>query len=204
MRFGDEEILLMILINLLPHREIAKKRRKEEFYIALGVAFFVGCVFSGLGYVWYDEQISAQRGRNQYLKNEILLLDGQIKDIATLQGEITALRARQQAVEDLQSDRNFPVHLLNELVSQLPAGVYLTSLRQEAGGVSMVGVAQSNEKISEVLKNISSNSEWLSKPELIEIVATNINVSPKDQRRVGNFTIKAALRRADGVEKSKN
>jgi type IV pilus assembly protein PilN len=203
MWFGDEEILLMILINLLPHRELAKKRRKEEFYITLGMAFVVGCLFSGAGYLWYDEQISSQKDKNQYLKNEITLLDGQIKDIATLQEEIAALRARQQAVEDLQSDRNFPVHLLNELVSQLPSGVYLTSLRQEAGGVSLVGVAQSNEKISEVLKNINGNSEWLSKPELVEIVATNISLGPKDQRRVSNFTIKAALKRAESVEKNK-
>jgi type IV pilus assembly protein PilN len=200
---GDEEILLMILINLLPHREIAKKRRKEEFYLTLGLAFIVGCFISVLGYFWYDEQISSQRDRNQYLKSEIALLDGQIKDIATLQEEIASLRARQQAVEDLQSDRNFPVHLLNELVTQLPAGVYLTSLRQEASGVSLVGVAQSNEKISEMLKNISVSSEWLSKPELVEIVASNISVGIKDQRRVSNFTIKAALKRADSVEKNK-
>jgi type IV pilus assembly protein PilN len=200
---GDEEILLMILINLLPHREIAKKRRKEEFYLTLGLAFIVGCFIAVLGYFWYEEQITSQRDRNQYLKSEIALLDGQIKDIATLQEEIASLRARQQAVEDLQSDRNFPVHLLNELVTQLPAGVYLTSLRQEAGGVSLVGVAQSNEKISEMLKNISVNSEWLSKPELVEIVASNISIGLKDQRRVSNFTIKAALKRADGVEKNK-
>ncbi|MEY4426680.1 MAG: hypothetical protein RL535_978 [Pseudomonadota bacterium] len=193
----------MILINLLPHREIAKKRRKEEFYLTLGLAFIVGCFISVLGYFWYDEQISSQRDRNQYLKSEIALLDGQIKDIATLQEEIASLRARQQAVEDLQSDRNFPVHLLNELVTQLPAGVYLTSLRQEASGVSLVGVAQSNEKISEMLKNISVSSEWLSKPELVEIVASNISVGIKDQRRVSNFTIKAALKRADSVEKNK-
>jgi type IV pilus assembly protein PilN len=193
----------MILINLLPHREIAKKRRKEEFYLTLGLAFIVGCFIAVLGYFWYEEQITSQRDRNQYLKSEIALLDGQIKDIATLQEEIASLRARQQAVEDLQSDRNFPVHLLNELVTQLPAGVYLTSLRQEAGGVSLVGVAQSNEKISEMLKNISVNSEWLSKPELVEIVASNISIGLKDQRRVSNFTIKAALKRADGVEKNK-
>ncbi|MCZ7153876.1 PilN domain-containing protein, partial [Salmonella enterica] len=83
--------------------------------------------------------------------------------------EITALRARQKAVEDLQSDRNLPVHMLNELVAQLPDGVYLSSIKQEGLVVTMQGTAQSNERVSEMLRNLSEGTPWISKPELAEI-----------------------------------
>jgi type IV pilus assembly protein PilN len=112
------------------------------------------------------------------LRPEIKKLEGQIKDIATLQEEIAALRARQQAVEDLQADRNLPVHLLNELVRQLPDGVYLTSMKQDNQTVTLTGVAQSNERVSELLRNLGNNSPWLTKPELVEIVAGNGEPEP--------------------------
>ncbi len=114
------------------------------------------------------------RARTLVLQTEIKRLEGQIKDIATLQAEIAALRARQQAVEDLQADRNMPVHLLNELVKQLPDGVYVSSLKQENQVVTIQGTAQSNERVSELLRNLGSNSPWLTKPELIEITAGTV------------------------------
>ena len=110
----------MILINLLPHREAARKRRREMFYAGLGVAAATGFLIAGGIWLWYSAQISGQQNRNQILATEIKRLEAQIKDIATLQEEIAALRARQQAVEDLQANRNMPVHLLNELVRALP------------------------------------------------------------------------------------
>lgn len=192
----------MILINLLPHREAARKARREAFYAALGLSAIVGLVVSGLIYLWYQGQISAQQSRNMVLQNEIKRLEVQIKDIATLQAEITALKARQQAVEDLQADRNLPVHLLNELVKQLPSGVYINNLRQENQTVTMQGVAQSNERVSELLRNLLNNSPWLSRPELVEIVASTIALTPREQRRVANFTIRAGLVRASEVQKT--
>jgi type IV pilus assembly protein PilN len=134
----------VILINLLPHREAARKRRREIFYAALGASAVAGLLVTGGIWLWFSAQISGQQDRNRLLSSEISKLEAQIKDIATLQEEITALRARQQAVEDLQSDRNMPVHLLNELVKQLPDGVYLTSMKQNGGVVALTGVAQSN------------------------------------------------------------
>jgi type IV pilus assembly protein PilN len=110
----------VILINLLPHREAARKRRREVFFISLGASAVLGGVIASLIFGWYQVQISNQQDRNALLKGEIKKLEAQIKDIATLQQEIAALRARQQAVEDLQADRNMPVHLVNELVRQLP------------------------------------------------------------------------------------
>ena len=189
----------MILINLLPHREAARKRMRDAFYVSLGVAAMLGGLLSGGVYLWYQAQISSQQSKNNFLTNEIKRLEGQIKEIANLQTEIAALRARQQAVEDLQSDRNLPVHLLNELVKQLPDGVYISSMRQENQNVTLSGVAQSNERVSELLRNLAYNSVWLTKPDLVEIVAGTVALGPRDSRRVSNFTIRVRLRRASDL-----
>ena len=186
----------MILINLLPHREAARKRMRESFYTSLGFAAMVGGLVAGGVYLWYQAQISSQQGKNNFLTTEIKRLEGQIKEISNLQAEIAALRARQQAVEDLQSDRNLPVHLLNELVKQLPDGVYVSSMKQDSAGVTLTGVAQSNERVSELLRNLAYNSPWLTRPDLVEIVAANVALTPRDTRRVSNFTIKVRMRRA--------
>jgi type IV pilus assembly protein PilN len=192
----------VILINLLPHREAARKRRREAFYATLGASAIAGGVIAGAIYLWYAAQISNQQNKNTVLQTEITRLEGQIKDIATLQAEITALRARQQAVEDLQADRNMPVHLLNELVKQLPDGVYVSSLKQENQTVTILGTAQSNERVSELLRNLGSNSPWLTKPELVEITAGSVNLSPRDQRRVSNFNMRVKLLRASEAQKA--
>lgn len=192
----------MILINLLPHREAARKRRREAFFVSLAVSGLVGGVIAGAVFLWYAAQVNAQQSRNVTLQNEIKRLEGQIKDIATLQEEIAALRARQQAVEDLQSDRNLPVHMLNELVRLLPDGIYINSLKQDGQVVTIVGVAQSNERVSELLRNFSSGSPWLARPELIEIVAATVNLGPRDSRRVSNFTVKVRLLRSSEAQKA--
>ena len=192
----------MILINLLPHREAARKRRKEVFFATLAAAALLGGLICGAVYVWYQAQISSQQSKNTFLTGEIKKLEIQIKDIATLQAEIAALRARQQAVEDLQADRNMPVYLLDELVKQLPDGVYVNSMKQDGSNISISGVAQSSERVSELLRNLSNNSVWLTKPELIEIIAASINLGPRDQRRVANFTMKMQLRKPADVQKA--
>ena len=193
----------MILINLLPHREAARKRKRETFYTALGSAALIGGIAAGAIYLWYQTQISSQQGKNAFLQAENKRLDNQIKDIATLQAEIASLRARQQAVEDLQADRNLPVHLLNELVKQLPDGVYVSSMRQDNRTVTLQGVAQSNERVSELLRNLANNSPWLTRPELVEIVASNVNLSQRDQRRVANFTLRMGLQRPADAKSAK-
>ena len=192
----------MILINLLPHREAARKRRVELFNVSLGLAFLVGGLLAGLIFLWYQAQITDQQEKNQVLQAEITKFDVQIKDIAGLEAEIAALRARQQAVEDLQADRNLPVHLLTELVQQLPDGVFIVNMRQENQSVTLQGVAQSNERVSELLRNLGNNTPWFSKPELVEIVAGTIALTPREQRRVANFTIRVALVRASEAVKA--
>ena len=192
----------MILINLLPHREASRKRRRDFFYASLLASAVAGAVIAGGIYLWYAAQISDQRSTNLVLSTEITRLEAQIKEIATLQAEIAALRARQQAVEDLQADRNMPVHLLNEFVRQLPDGVYLTSLKQENQLVTIQGVAQSNERVSQLLRNLGNSSSWLTKPDLVEITAGTVALSPRDQRRVSNFTMRVKLLRTADVQKA--
>lgn len=192
----------MILINLLPHREAARKRRRDAFNVALGTSALLGGLIAGLIFLWFQAEIESQQDRNQLLQTEIKQFDAQIKDIAGLEAEIAALRARQQAVEDLQADRNLPVHLLTELVTQLPDGVYIASMRQENQSVTLQGVAQSNERVSELLRNLANNTPWFTKPELVEIVAGSVNLSPREQRRVANFTIRVRLVRASEAEKA--
>ena len=186
----------MILINLLPHREARRQQRKQAFFAGIGMAVLVG---AGIVLLWYtavNTQIGTQEEHNQFLSSEIKRLDAQIADVATLKAEIEALKARQKAVEDLQADRNMPVYLLNELVKQTPEGVFLTSIKQGGQQVAITGVAQTNERISEFLRNTSSNSPWLEKPQLVEIKAQTMQVAgSRDQRRMFAFTMGVTLKR---------
>jgi len=190
----------VILINLLPHREEARKRRRDAFNAAVGFSVLVGMLLAGAVYLYFQARIDNQDVRNQTLKSAITVLEGQIKEIATIESEITALRARQKAVEDLQSDRNLQVYLLNELVRQLPDGVYLTDMRQVDQTVTLKGSAQSNERVSELLRNLGNNTPYFAKPQLIEIVTGSVNLAPRDQRRVANFTISVRLQRSSEVQ----
>ncbi len=192
----------MILINLLPHREAARKRRREGFQATMVASAIVGLLIAGLIYWVLQTLIADQQAKNGVLKSEIQVLEGQIKEIANIEEEIAALRARQKAVEDLQADRNLPVHLLTELVKQLPDGVYVTSLKQTNQSIEIRGVAQSNERISEMLRNLSNNTPWLSKPELVEIVASNVALSPRDTRRVASFNLRFQLVKSSEARKA--
>ncbi len=192
----------MILINLLPHREAARKRRRETYQAAMLGSAMLGLLIAGAIYFWFQTMIENQQAKNAYLGSEIKVLENQIKEIATIEQEITALRARQKAVEDLQADRNLPVHLLNELVAQLPDGVYISTIKQTNQTVVLQGMAQSNERVSELLRNLSNNTPWLSKPELVEIVAKNVALSPRDQRRASEFNLRFQLVRSSEAKKA--
>jgi type IV pilus assembly protein PilN len=192
----------VILINLLPHREEARKRRKEAFQATMFASLLLGLAIAGAIYWWFQIMITDQQNKNAFLQQEIKVLEGQIKEIASIEDEIASLRARQKAVEDLQSDRNLPVHLLTELVKQLPDGVYVTAIRQSGQTITMQGMAQSNERVSELLRNLASNTPWLAKPELVEITASTVALTPRDQRRVSSFNLRFQLVRASDAQKS--
>lgn len=185
----------MILINLLPHREEKRRRKKIAFFVGVGVAAAFGLLAVGIWYGIVEQLTSSQQERNAYLSAEIGKLEVQIKDIAELKGEIESLKARQKAVEDLQIDRNVPVHLLNELVRQTPEGVYLTSVRQTGQVLNILGVAQTNERVSELLRNTAYNSEWLVKPELIEIKVSGVQAADRSQKRLFDFSLRVSVKR---------
>jgi type IV pilus assembly protein PilN len=182
------------LINLLPHREARRQERKRAFFAALWLAGLVGV---GIVILWFgvlQQMISQQETRNRFLSEEIKKLEEQIKDVATLRADIEALKARQKAVEDLQTDRNVPVYLLDELVKQTPEGVYLTSVKQNGNVVTVGGLSQTNERVSELLRNTAYNSPWLEHPELVEIKAVSLG-KDRDQRRMFDFSIRVSIMR---------
>lgn len=185
----------MILINLLPHREAAKLKRRETFFVSLAASALLGGLLAGLIFVWYQIQITEQQARNTLLRTENQRLDVQIKDVAALEKEISGLRSRQEAVEDLQTERNLPVHLLNEIVKQVPDGVFIKNMKQDGSMVSLTGAAQSNERVAELLRNLSSENPFITKPELVEIVAGTTALTPKEQRRVSNFVVRVQLKK---------
>ena len=185
----------MILINLLPHREERRKRRKVAFLIGLVAAVLASLLLVGGWYLIVQRMTTTQQERNQFLSTEITKLEVQIKDIATLRAEIESLKARQKAVEDLQIDRNVPVHVLNELVKQTPEGVYFTAVKQDGQVLTVNGIAQTNERVSEFLRNTAYNSQWLVKPELVEIKALTVQTANKEQKRLFDFSMRVSVKR---------
>ncbi|MFZ5526971.1 MAG: PilN domain-containing protein [Pseudomonadota bacterium] len=186
----------MILINLLPHREEKRIQRKQRFFVGLGMAALIGGLLVALWYGVQQQMIGSQQARNEFLKSEIAKLDEEIKDVSTLKAEIEALKARQKAVEDLQTDRNMPVHILNELARQTPEGIYLKSIKQDGQFVLVSGVAQTNERVSAFLRNTGNNSPWLERPELQEIKAASVTLpDTKDPKRLFEFSVRVGLKR---------
>jgi type IV pilus assembly protein PilN len=185
----------VIMINLLPHREERRKRKKIAFYAGLAVAAVAGVAIVGVWYLVVQQLISGQQQRNSFLQVEIAKLDLQIKDIASLKGEIASLKARQKAVEDLQIDRNVPVHILNELVRQVPEGIYITAVKQDGQTLNISGIAQTQERVSELLRNTAYSSEWLVKPELIESKAASIQGPNREQKRLFDFAVRLTVKR---------
>jgi type IV pilus assembly protein PilN len=179
----------MVRINLLPHREQRRQARQRQFVsLAIGLAI-LGIAVVGLGHVVIAARIDNQNGRNKLLNTEIAKLDEQIKEIDRLREQTAALLARKQIVETLQSNRTEAVHLLDQLVRQLPDGVYLKSVKQQGARVTLVGYAQSNARVSTLMRNIES-SPWLMAPDLIEIRSVAL-----DKQKVNEFTLALRVKR---------
>ena len=142
-------------VNLLPYHEARKAARRKKVYTMLGGAAGAGALVVLIGGFYIDSQIDAVAARNQVLKTENASMDATISRVNSLKKDIEALLDRQRAIESLQAQRNLPVQLLEELVRQVPEGVYLSSLKQTGDKFVMTGVAQSNERVSVLLRNIS-------------------------------------------------
>jgi type IV pilus assembly protein PilN len=176
-------------VNLLPHREERRKRARQHFFVLIGGTAVVGVLVIGLMHTYYAEKIDAQQSRNQYLKTEIAKLDKEIAEINKLKDEIQSLLARKQIIETLQADRAQTVHLLDDLVKRMPDGVYLRGLTQKGLRINVVGYAQSNARVSTLMRNIES-SPWLENPELVEVRAASV-----DKRRIAEFNMYMSLKR---------
>jgi len=177
-----------VRINLLPHREERRKRGRQHFAVLAGLTAALGAVVVGAGYLYVAGLIDAQDQRNAFLRSEIAKLDKEIAEIKKLKDEIAALLARKQIIETLQADRAQTVHLLDQLVRQMPEGVYLRQLRQRGLSVSLQGYSQSNARVSTLMRNIES-SPWLSSPQLIEVKAARVG-----SKRLSEFNMNLQLR----------
>ena len=178
-------------INLLPHREERRKRARQHFFVLAGSTAVLGALVVGLVHGVFVTRIDAQDGRNKFLKGEIVKLDKDIAEINSLKEQIAALLARKQVIETLQADRAQTVRLLDQLVQQTPDGVYLRSVLQRGLRVNVVGYAQSNARVSTLMRNLEA-SPWLEKPELVEVKA-----STAGGRRVSEFTMNFSVKRVE-------
>ncbi|KQW87985.1 fimbrial assembly protein [Massilia sp. Root418] len=190
----------MIHINLLPHREAKRRQKKSAFYALLVLGALVGAAIVLVVGGYNARAISIQEQRNKVIKDAIVVLDKKIAEIATLKQEIQALKARQQAVEDLQGDRNQPVYLLDELVKQTPPGVYLKAFKQDGQKVTLLGYAQSQERVSELLRNVAGVSPWLEKPDLIEVKSTGLGQG-RTAKKVVEFNMIVSIKRPRDKDK---
>jgi len=181
---------MTVRVNLLPHREERRKRQRQHFFVLAGGTAVVGLLLIGAVHTFYQRQIDAQDDRNAFLKAEIAKLDQEIAEIDSLKAEIAALLARKNVIETLQRDRAQTVRLLDDLVRQMPEGVYLRGLTQRGLRVDIAGYAQSNARVSTLMRNIDS-SPWLEKPVLVEVRAATV-----EKRRVSDFTMFLFLKRA--------
>ena len=187
----------MIRINLLPHREERRKAQRKHLAILAGMvaALAIGLVVLVHGVI--AGYIAVQSDRNEFLKKENARLDVEIDEIKKLKEEIAALLARKQVIERLQSDRAQSVYLLEQLVRQIPDGVYLKTVKQQGTRVNLVGYAQSNARVSTLMRNISS-SPYLENPDLVEIKSTAVN-----NKRVAEFTLNLSLKRQQSDDAAK-
>jgi len=183
-------------INLLPHRE-QKRQARERQFVSLAITLAIlGVAIVALVHVILAARIDNQIARNTLLKTKIAELDAQIKEIDRLRDQIQQVLARKQVVETLQSNRNEAVHLLDQLVRQLPEGVYLNSVKQTDKKVTIVGYAQSNARVSTLMRNIEG-SPWLEKPELVEVKLVSVPAQGRTgPQNLNQFTLNFQIRRA--------
>ena len=181
----------MMRINLLPHREIRRRLQQRQFFIALGAVVAIGLAIVGFVHYTLDQQFEEQKSRNQYLTEEIEKLDKQIAEINKVKEQTAALLARKNVVETLQANRSEVVHLLDQLVRQLPDGVYLKGIKQTGQKVAITGYTQSQARVSTLMRNLESSPN-LDSPGLVEIKATQVG-----NQRLNEFTMNINVTRKE-------
>ena len=189
----------MIRINLLPHRAEKRKRREQQFAVLAGMAVLAALAAAAGFWLFLDGQVEQQKKNVAYMNAEIAKLDKQIDEIHKIREETASLLAKKQVVEALQSNRSEPVQLLDQLLRQLPEGVYLKSVRQSGPKVNLVGYAQSNARVSTLMRNLGA-SPYLENPELVEIKA--VPAPDKSGNRVNEFNMNISIKRTRPEEKA--
>lgn len=182
----------MIHINLLPHRELKRKAKQRQITVLAGATFVLGLIIVGMTHVAIIGQTEYQKGRNKYLQDQVAILDKQIEEISKIKALTKTLLARKKVVETLQDDRTEVVHLLDQLVRLLPDGVHLKSIKQTSQDINLAGYAQSNSRVSVLMRNLES-SPWLESPSLIEIKAAMVN-----NNRLNEFSLNVKLSHLSG------
>lgn len=184
----------MIRINLLPHRQERRKAQRKHLAILAGMVAALGIAIVVMVHGVFAGYLSIQNDRNDFIKKENARLDKEIDEIKKLKVEIASLLARKQVIERLQTDRAQPVYLLEQLVRQVPDGVYIRSFKQTGLKVSVSGYAQSNARVSTLMRNIAS-SPYLEKPDLVEIKAAAVN-----NKRVAEFSMNLSLKQQKSAD----
>lgn len=187
----------MIRINLLPWREEKRKARRQQFYALSGMIVVLAGLIWFLGFTIINGYISAQEQTNKYLESEAAKLDKEIAEINRLKGDIGALLERKRIIETLQANRAETVHLFNELARQIPEGVYLKSIKQSGAKINLTGFAQSNARVSTLMRNLDA-SPVLERPDLVEIKAAVVN-----NRRLAEFNLNITITRQTTQDKGK-
>ncbi len=155
----------MARINLLPWRENLRKKRQQDFGVAIVISLVLVVVGVGAAHFYVEGMIKHQQQRNNFLKKEIALMDKKIREIQALEKTKARLIARMEVIQDLQSSRPQVVHLFDEIVNTAPDGVYLTKLEQKGTTLTLSGRAQSNARVSAYMRNIEK-SAYLKRPNL--------------------------------------
>ncbi len=176
-------------INLLPHREMRRKQQQQYFFVMLGVVVAMGAAIWFGVHTYLDSALTNQQARNKYLEQEIVKIDKEIAEINKLKEQIAALLKRKQVVETLQSNRADVVHLLDQLVRQLPDGMYLKTIKQQGVKVTISGYTQSQARVSTLMRNLEG-SQYLQKANLVEIKSASTG-----GQRLNEFTMNIEVTR---------
>ena len=174
----------MAKINLLPWRETERKEKQQEFFVMLGAGAAIAALAVLLVHFQVETMIDGQERRNEFLKNEIVILDDKIKEIQKLDATRRALIERMEVIQNLQATRPGVVHLFDEVVNTLPNSVHLTELVQTNDSIKISGRAESNARVSSYMRNIEE-SEWMAKPKL-NIIETD---ETENGLRVSTFSL---------------
>lgn len=187
----------MIRINLLPHREEKRKEQRRQFFTTLFLIAALAGVIWFMGYGVINGYISRQESKNTFLKAQIADLDKDIEEIKRLKEQTESLLSRKRIIETLQANRAETVHLFNELARQTPPGIYLRSIKQVGTKISLSGFAQSNSRVSTLMRNLES-SPLLERPDLVEIQAVNVG-----SRRLNQFNLNVFIVRKSSDDDKK-